>query len=299
MKITVIVLNYGDIENLLRLFDKLKEYHKSKYECGFEISYIIVDNFTSQQVQHQLSAFVSSIGIPTTLILNSNNIGYGAGNNVAIREAIQNKADYVLLLNPDLTITYLQWQEIDLEQLSKCDLFTFRLKNGNLGGSLYTFSPVTFIERKYSELKLSIPRSSVPIYPSGACLGIKTDFLLENGLLSEKLFLYYEEIEYVFRFMRKTGLFPSVAVLSCAKLIHTIGSTHQKKGVASMANYYSARSRLLVLNTLGYFYLPGALFYNLVKVLRLLVACNFAAAKLVLSGTRDGFINLFQKVKGL
>lgn len=299
MKISVIVLNYGAIEHLLRLFDKLKVYHKSKNECGFEISYIIVDNFTSQQVQQQLSELVSNIGIPTKLILNGNNIGYGAGNNVAIREAIQNGADYVLLLNPDLSIAYLQWEEIDLEQLREFDLFTFRLKNGDIGSSLYTFSPITFVERNFSEVKTKMSRSSTPVYPSGACLGIKTDFLLENGFLSEKLFLYYEEVEYVFRFMRKTGVFPSVIVLSCAKFIHIIGSTHQNTGAVSMANYFSARARLLVLSTLGYFYLPGALSYNLVKVIRLLASCNFAAAKLVMSGMRDGFIYLFKKEKRL
>ena len=99
MKINCVILNYNDagtVENLVR---RIKD-----YRCVDRI--VVVDNASTDDSWQRLQELAASAGNKVTVIHAEKNGGYGAGNNLGIRYAVErNKATHVLIANPDVFFT--------------------------------------------------------------------------------------------------------------------------------------------------------------------------------------------------
>lgn len=96
-KVTVLILNYNGDKTLV---NSIQSVLKSNYS---NLEIIIVDNNSSDN-SLQIAQKKFSQNEKINFIKNEKNLGFGAGNNVGIKFAFQNDADYVFLLNNDAFI---------------------------------------------------------------------------------------------------------------------------------------------------------------------------------------------------
>ena len=91
MSCAIVILNYNDLENTLRLYQELKDFSV--------LSRIyIVDNASTDSSRQVLEELHDS---KCKLIFAKENKGYGAGNNLGFRAAFSEGMDYCFLANPD------------------------------------------------------------------------------------------------------------------------------------------------------------------------------------------------------
>jgi GT2 family glycosyltransferase len=146
------------------------------------------------------------------MIANKKNIGFGAGNNIAIRKA---KGEYILILNPDVAVL--------AEEITK--LYTFIKENESIAlvgprllnpdGSVQlscfrfptVFTPLyrrTFLKRvpklkaKYDHYRMLNfdHNKTIPVHwLVGGCMLFKKDAFMSVGMFDERYFMYYEDID--------------------------------------------------------------------------------------------------------
>ncbi len=144
---------------------------------------------------------------PKTLILqNSKNLGFAGGVNAGIKEALSNKADFIALINNDVTIEK-DWFKHSLGILKKNSSI------GTVSGKLL-FRDGQAVDNtgdEYSIWGLTIPRDrdletkglnrpAGEVF--GACAGAavyRAEIFKEVGLFDEKFFAYYEDSDLNFR----------------------------------------------------------------------------------------------------
>ncbi len=195
---------------------------------------------------------------PIILIQSDENLGYAGGNNLGIKYALsKNDFEYVWILNNDTVV-----RKDSLEKLIQCveekgekhfplgSVLLYYDKPNTIqavGGRFNPFigagkhilanTPFTeSVKRKIKEKQID--------YPIGASLFISKKFIKEVGLLDEDYFIYFEEIDLVFR-GREKGYKTDVCIDSIVyhKESATIDNINQK--VSTFADFYAMRNRLL------------------------------------------------------
>lgn len=175
---------------------------------GSSISYevIVVDNASSDGSPD----FVRTKFPQVHLLRNTNNVGYSKANNQAIKKA---KGDYVLLLNSDIVV--------QRDAIGALYRFITGIKKAFAGGRLFNEdgSPqascghfftipmvalMLFGKGDHWGATRSSPDETRRVdWVSGACLiGKKTAFI-EVGLFDEEIFMYMDEIEFLYRTRQK------------------------------------------------------------------------------------------------
>lgn len=193
-------------------------------------------------------------------ILNDENGGYSAGNNVGIRLADELGADAVLIVNPDMRIN-----NVDYVSILTRELF-FDEKNYAVGSRILGMdgreqSPlrepefweelfwlreyIPFLQKKTSYI-IDVPcdavRMKVPKV-SGCCLMLSMDFLKKIGLLDQNVFLYCEEPILASQINRSNGQIMFVPTISA---IHA--HARSEKGNSSQRMLVFIKSRLYYLD---------------------------------------------------
>jgi GT2 family glycosyltransferase len=195
MDLTIIIPNY----NTRHLLDRCLA---SIGNISCEI--IVVDNNSSDGSVEMVKTKYPYV----TLIRNNENVGYGKANNMAIKRA---KGKYILLLNSDCIV-----KNNAIQALLSCgenkDFVGGKLFNEDgtpqqSAGPFYTI-PVVFIMLFLKGDQLHITRYSPQVlqevdWVSGACLLGKKDAFEDVGLFDETIFMYMEEIEFLYRAKKK------------------------------------------------------------------------------------------------
>ena len=228
MDISIIVLNY----NTKKLTaDCINSIYNSKPKINYEV--ILVDN-NSADGSVELFKEKFSKKNNFSLIENTENSGFSKGNNIGIKKA---KGRYILLLNSD---TIVKNQSID-------NLYRFARENENVGvvgakllnkdgttqPSVFRSPTMLRVIKQYwlGERKLLdkyapglVSAVSVDAVVGAAFL-ITPDAIKKVGLLNEKYFMYFEDLDYC-RQVRKQGL--KVYYLPTSEIIHLHGQSGKK-----------------------------------------------------------------------
>lgn len=242
-KLYIIILNWNGGKYLLSCLNSLRKV-KSKIA---RLEFLIVDNnSTDASVKNVIKKFPN-----IKIIKNLKNLGYSGGNNVGIKYALKQGADYILLLNPD---TQVDNKFIDplLESLEK------NKKNGIAGPKTYKKSLSSklisnagnFLDRYLNGKDLGNGKldkgqyDSVFLtdYVSGTAMLIKKIVFKKIGYFDERFFLYYEDVDFCLR--AKVKGFESCFVQK--SLIFHKGSVNTVVG-SPLHTYYNTRNRLLFL----------------------------------------------------
>jgi GT2 family glycosyltransferase len=142
------------------------------------------------------------------LIKNATNLGFAAGNNVGIRDAMRRGPDYVLLLNndtvvaPDFLSQLVRVAESDpvIGILNPKIYFFDPPDRLNFAGGTHTFwrlYPITFGSRQKDVGQCDQIREIN--FLSGCAMLIKAGVLRKIGVLEEVYFHFFEDIEYSLR----------------------------------------------------------------------------------------------------
>lgn len=192
------------------------------------------------------------------ILLNHENLGYAGGNNVGIREALNDSCDAVWILNNDTEVA-----PDALRQLAE----TARIpKTGVIGACVVEFEKrdtvqslggarFNWVLTRNVVVGSGMPLRSVPNNPrdcpiidyvAGASMFILAETIRQIGVLAEDFFYYYEELDYAER-CRKAGL--SCRVSPKAIVYHkfgaTLGSSWLMSKKSSRSAYYGTRGAML------------------------------------------------------
>lgn len=228
MKIlSIVILNYNSEQVVRACLDSLKQYGDWLQQ---NVEVIVVDNNSSDD-----SAGMIKDQFPwVNLIVNSENIGFSAGNNVGLRQAT---GEYILLLNPDTVVLpeTLQKCVTFLQEHTDCGAVTccIEFPDGNIDMDCHRGFPTPWASLTYfAGLEKLFPKSKLfgqyhqtwkdlqTTHQVDACVGafmmMPKRVLDEVGLLDERFFFYGEDIDWCFRFNEKgykVIYFPEVKII--------------------------------------------------------------------------------------
>jgi GT2 family glycosyltransferase len=165
---------------------------------------------------------------------NNKNIGFGAGHNIALREALREKIPYHIILNPDV---YFEKEVVE-------KLFSFMENNNQVGllmpkvlypdGRLQPLckllpSPITLFSRRFLKFNSNLVKNmnhwyemhftgyntvmDVP-FLSGCFMFLRMKTIEEVGLFDEKIFLYTEDTDLTRRIHKhyRTVFYPEATI---------------------------------------------------------------------------------------
>ncbi len=250
IKVCVSVLNWNNWKQTINCISSvlLSDYPH------FEIA--IVDNASIDDSVVRIRAAYPTMA----LICAHENLGYAAGNRLALDYAQKQDADLFWILNNDCTVEH--------DTLSLL-VESFRQHGAALYGStpLLTAGDVTRPGLKSYGLNRNGQPDLTNVLPwnkmtleqyqsvvkeqrvanlNGASLLIPLAIIKTYGFLNERFFMYWEDIEYCLR-MAREGI-PSIIVPRSFVHHSKIGSYRENPGIgAILSNYYSTRNKLVVL----------------------------------------------------
>jgi GT2 family glycosyltransferase len=267
--VAIILVNYQSYNDTLECLESISQSGYKSY------SVFIVDNSDDKSGQpiflQKAAAFFSfsvvdtgdfSLADATTpmCLINAKNGGFAHANNIVLKQILKSNAySYAWLLNNDTKIA----TDTLTNYIAAYESIRKQKKLGILGCILVYESDATMIQGAgglyYKFLGTSShvmdgdpitnynPANSVQIdYPIGASLLVSHDFLNDVGLMDERYFLYFEELDWVLRGRRKgwdCDYAPSVIIQH--KAGKTLGGKNKQKKQSSMiADYYFYRNRL-------------------------------------------------------
>ncbi len=262
-KVSIIIINWNN-------YNDSKECLRSLAELTYKnIEIIVVDNnSTDGSVQKLLNEQVGY-----TVIRNSENLGFAAGNNVGIRKAIANNTDYVLILNND-TIVKNDCLEPMVSFLEK------NIKVGIVGGKIYFHSNPEVIWTIGGDVKLM--RGGSVYYGnnekdigqyneikelthiSGCMSLIRKEVLKDVGLLSEQYFFRGEEWDFCYR-VKKAGY--KLYYIPEAIIWHKVSQTVDRFSPFDI--YTAYRAKLIFINNFmprPFNYIWISLFYMYARI---------------------------------
>ena len=240
--ISVVVLNWNGATDTLVCLDSLSTLTYPNFNV------IVVDNGSSDDSLMQLRPYTAPY--PLTLLETGRNLGYAGGNNVGTRHALEQGADFVLVLNNDTTAApdLLDRLLESAQRNPDAGVFSARI--------MYFDEPekVWFDGARWnpSSLQLEWPgqgekESALGTadhetdYACGAALFFRAEVARQIGLLDDSFFLVWEEVDWGFR-ARKAGW--RNLVVPAAKIWHKIGVSFGSES-SPLRSYFSIRNELL------------------------------------------------------
>lgn len=268
-RLFIIIVNFNSGKTLVKLIDDLIKVREIR--SNLDIHIVIVDNNSDDSYLRSLRPLdpstsgksdFPSLGMTVRMIKNKKNLGFAGGCNVGIKYALENNADSVLLLNQDTVI------ESDfllplINNSAHLIAPVIKFKRGNnwiydLGGIVNWWigraRHLEIVERpplaEMQGVALKID------YISGCCILVKREVFEKIGLLDERFFLYFEDVDFCLR-AKRAGF--KIAVESKSIIIHELIEGKQKsifhkwhllESNFLFINKYLGRKRIL-----GYLYL--------------------------------------------
>jgi len=242
-KIYIIVLTWNQSELTADSARSLMNLNYPQYRV------VVVDNGSHDDTVEKLHG---EFGERIDLIANSENLGFSAGNNVGIRHALDNGADYVMLLNNDTVVDpeFLQPLVSVLQSNNQIGVVTpkiyFMHKPQRIwaaGGEICWWLGRAQ-SRGRTELDHGQYDRAEPVdHATGCCMLIPRIALEKVGLLDERYFAYWEDADWCMR-ARRSGF--QIWYEPSSKIWHIAGVSSKKnkpsdwKGRKSPFRYYLA-----------------------------------------------------------
>jgi GT2 family glycosyltransferase len=206
----VSILNFNGRKNTLECLESLKKINID----GFKLTILVIDNSSAEPFDLRSN---SEGKIRIEVIKNMENLGFSGGNNVGIKYAIKNNADYVLILNND---TY-----VDPNFLT--ELLKIAEKDKNIGISvpkIYFAPDFEYHKDRYAKSELGkvfwyaggkmdwgnvigsnrgvdevdkgqFDKTEETEIATGCCMFVRKEVFERTGNFDEKYFLYYEDAD--------------------------------------------------------------------------------------------------------
>lgn len=232
-----LLLNYNSSEDSIDLYEQLSALKMN------ELKVLVIDNNSVESQRNILSEHIPK----DQIIFNAENLGYAGGNNLGITCALNNNADYIWILNPDIriedtTLNILLNTISQDETLAAVGPRICHRKDHDLifsDGELLEMNEMCSTSHKNHNLNITGTIQEINYnvdYIDGSSILINSLALKDVGNLCEDYFLYFEETDWCLR-ARNTGW--KLAVDTSAVVYN---STSPKNG---LFHYYMIRNRLI------------------------------------------------------
>ena len=260
MDLTIVIVSFksGDIlHRCIKSIDK-------KYPI------IIVENSQNIKLKEELEKKYSNV----ECILPEKNLGYGAGNNLGIKNS---KTKYVLTLNPD-TILY----ENTISKL---------LEQANIIEDFALLGPKVVSETE----NLSNTESKIKAvnYIKGFAIFFNKEKFINVGFFDENYFLYFEEIDLCKKVIKSNN---KIYLINDALIKHVGGKSHEDKYDFEME---LSRNWHWMWSSFYYYKKNYNYYYALFKVLKKLISSIIKISFYSLSLKRDKKKIYSQRLSGL
>ncbi|MBU1136900.1 glycosyltransferase family 2 protein [Patescibacteria group bacterium] len=294
-KVFVVILNWNNWPDTSECLESLKNNDYPNYQV------VIVDNGSTEKFS--IFNFQFSIKI----IYNKENLGFAGGNNIGIKYALDNGADYVLLLNND-TIVSNNFLTKLIEAGASDKTF------GLLSPKIYFYpdrNEIWFAGGKVNWLynkgtmrgwgkidkgQYDQPKIQETDYLTGCCVLIKREAIEKIGLMPEEYFLYYEDTAWSLA-AKKAG-WKRVFVPE-AKIWHKVSKSSAPGSRPYI--YYHIRNGLLLSKRYAPWYIKPFVqldvFWRIVKqIIKLIFFPQKRTwARAILLGIKDFYLNRFNR----
>jgi GT2 family glycosyltransferase len=237
--VAIVILNWNNSEDTLAC---LRSVAGLSYPALFTV---VVDNGSADDSVARLRATYPNVDTFET----GENLGYAGGNNIGIRYALAHGAQYVCILNNDVTVApgFLTPLVIELE------------KNDDVGVVTPLVAEMAEPERVWA-LGVSVDRragSAVRLHAgervsdwqgaepydvdvaSGTAMLAKREVFEGAGLLDEPFYLYYEEVDWCLR-VRRAGY--RILAVPASLVWHKVSATLGES--SPVIDYYMLRNHL-------------------------------------------------------
>lgn len=282
-RLAVILVNYnGWKDTKLCLISLLNVTSSST-----DIEVIVVDNASKTSISPYIDNFTrDNKKIKITLIENKENKGFSGGNNVGIRHALKNDADYIMLLNNDTIVAN---NFID----PLVAFYNEQVNAGILGPKIYFDSGYEFHKDRYSESEKGnviwyaggvidwnnvhashrgvdevdigqYNRSVKTPYVSGCCMIMTREVIEKVGFFDETYFMYLEDVDFCMRAL-KAGF--ELWYIPASHIWHKNAQSSGESG-SELQVYYQTRNRLMFGMKYASFRTKLALIRNSIHVVR-------------------------------
>ncbi len=225
MKTIVITINYNNPDDTYKCLQSLAEYAPS-------MPVVVVDNAsTVGNIDETCSMFDS-----VKLIKNESNLGFGPGNNVGIKWALENTdKEYVLLLNNDAfvdkdTISLIEKYMDDNPHIDGSSTKIVFAKDPDriwFGGGEINWKKggCSFwnIQKNYKEIKAPVEVTFI----TGCIMMLRRSVFDKYGFFDPRYFIYVEDSEYCARITSKGG---RLAYVPNAVVYHNVHGSIKKDG---------------------------------------------------------------------
>lgn len=250
MKIAVIILNYNSLSDTLECLDSLR-----KSTSKNELKIYVVDNNSIDGSQNTLKKLKN-----IEYIQNERNLGFSGGNNIAIKSALKDNCDLIVLLNSDTIVS--PNLLLNLASTSKRadisspkiffakghEFHKNRYKQEDLGKVIwYAGGEINWANIYGKHIGVDqvdsrkFNKEISTEYATGACIAIKKEVFEEIGLFDDKYFLYLEDMDFCIRAKKhgfKIKFDPNGHVWH--KNAKSVGGSGSEK-----QDYYFTKSRLV------------------------------------------------------
>jgi GT2 family glycosyltransferase len=238
------ILNWNQKDLTCECLDSLAQLDYPNYEI------VVVDNGSRDD-----EAAVIRSRFPSAIVLkNERNVGFAEGNNVAIRYALEQGADYVLLLNNDTALDpqmlkkLIEVSESD-DQIAivgpKIPYFDEPQTIWSAGGILGPREGPIMLGLDETDEGQHDTLTEVD-WVTGCALLIKSSVVRQIGLIDARFFIYFEENDWCSR-AKKAGF--KIFCVPEARMWHKIQPRHQ--ALSPRHVYLMTRNRLLFLRNSG------------------------------------------------
>ncbi|MBU0502974.1 MAG: glycosyltransferase family 2 protein [Candidatus Omnitrophota bacterium] len=288
-KVIIVILNWNGKNDLLECLASVERIDYSNFEV------IVVDNGS---VDGSLEAIRERFN-KTIIIENKENTGFCRGNNIGISYALKRGAEYLLILNNDTIVEPSILNELKVAMdtftgkiiLSPLIAFYQDRRRLNFLGAKIDLGNGGYFAQYKSEDVLSAKGLLDIDYASGCAVFFKPEAVEKSGLLDERYFAYYEDIDWSFR-CKKNGFRPKLypKVLVFHKGLQSSGGAY-----SPTVYFYLIRNRLYFIRKhsgvlrkiqFSFYYLNSAL----KKSAELSGLANPEAAGAVLDGLWSGLM---------
>ena len=294
-KTVIILVNWNRFEYKHQCLISLKKCSFSSFDI------IVVDNGSEDLSVEQLKK-----EHPEIILINSDvNLGFAGGNNLGIKYALHSAYKYVMLLNND-TFVEPDFMDVLVEYMDenpKVGLIQPKIFNNNNksllwnGGSYFNkLITLAYTEGFLSKDKPKYNYIKEVDWVTGCGFLTRCDILRKTGLLEEKFFMYYEDVDLSFR-IKNAGhrlmYHPGSVIYHIAGMSNK-SKTKQKEGVMnSIVHYYIQRNRIWFIKRYVKwpFWVPTFIChasYSLAVMIYLIARGRFKKLNALLRGIKDG-----------
>jgi GT2 family glycosyltransferase len=209
-KAAIVILNWNGLNDTVECLESLKQITYPNYEI------IVIDNGS---IGNDVKVLEEKYSSYVRIIVNGRNLGFAAGNNVGIRQALRDGVDYILVLNNDTVV----------DPMFLSELVTAAEKDsriGAVGPKLYYYDNPAKLQLRQLYGKVGNTVKEMETL-SGAAFLVRHKALEDVGLLDEVFYPAYCEDRDLFERLKEHGY--KILCVPTSKVYHKMAATTNRE----------------------------------------------------------------------